>query len=418
KKLAQWTFRITDKADDLLAALDDGRLAGWPDNVRLMQRNWIGKSKGLRMTFRFAPGTVAPKEYDGVEIYTTRPDTLFGASFIAVAPDHPLAAFYAAQDKKVAAFIAECQRAGTSEEAIEKAEKIGFELPVRAAHPFIAAKTLPVFIANFILIGYGTGAIFGCPAHDQRDLDFVRKYGLEVIPVVLPPGEDPKTFAIGEEPYLGPGTIYNSDFLNGLTVDDAIEAAIRKVEALGLGRGAINYRLRDWGISRQRYWGCPIPAIHCDKCGVVPVSEKDLPVKLPEVAASEFSVPGNPLTRHKEWLAIACPTCGAAARRETDTFDTFVDSAWYFARFAAPRPDMPVDKAMADYWLPVDQYIGGVEHAILHLLYARWFVRAMRATGWLSLDEPFARLFTQGMVTHTTYRDEKGEWLFPDEVIV
>ncbi|GAB4525081.1 MAG: leucine--tRNA ligase [Amphiplicatus sp.] len=419
RKLAQWFFKITDKAEDLLAALDDGRLDGWPENVRTMQRNWIGKSKGLAMKFPFAAETTAPEGFDGVEVYTTRPDTLFGASFLAVAPDHPLAAHFAAKDSALADFIAECQRTGTSEEAIEKAEKKGRELPVRVGHPLMAGRTLPVYVANFILMGYGAGAIFGCPAHDQRDLDFARKYGLEVRPVVLPPGEDPATFRIEDEAYTGPGTIYNSDFLNGLSVDDAIEAAIARIEEMGLGEGATVWRLRDWGVSRQRYWGCPIPAIHCEKCGVVPVPEKDLPVELPKIDAAAFRTPGNPLERARDWLNVPCPDCRGPARRETDTMDTFVDSAWYFARFAAARADAPVDRAKADYWLPVDQYIGGVEHAILHLLYARWFTRAMKETGHLSkVEEPFARLFTQGMVTHATYRDDKGNWLAPEEVIV
>ncbi len=423
KKLSQWFFKITDAAEDLLAAIDDGRLKDWPDNVRLMQKNWIGKSKGAFLTFRFASGPDARMAVaarlagaDGVEVYTTRPDTLFGASFVAVAADHPLAAHFATADPKLGDFIAECRRAGVSEEAIEKAEKKGMALPVRVAHPFVPGKTLPVYVANFILMGYGTGAIFGCPAHDQRDLDFVRKYGLEVIPVVLPPGEDARTFAIGDEAYVGPGTLYNSGFLDGMAVEPAIEAAIARIEAMGIGRGAVQYRLRDWGVSRQRYWGCPIPAIHCATCGVVPVKESDLPVKLPEVPASEFKTPGNPLARTPAWLNVPCPECGKPAKRETDTFDTFVDSAWYFARFAAGRPDKPVDKAAADRWLPVDQYIGGVEHAILHLLYARWFTRAMKATGHLSVEEPFARLFTQGMVTHATYQDKNGDWLFPENV--
>ncbi|MBI1364545.1 MAG: leucine--tRNA ligase [Alphaproteobacteria bacterium] len=415
KKLSQWFFKITDKAEDLLAALDDGRLSGWPDNVRLMQRNWIGKSKGARLKFRFAGA--APKRFDGIEIYTTRPDTLFGASFVAVAPDHPLAAHFAKDDPELSVFIHECQQTGTSEEAIEKAEKKGKRLPVEVEHPFAPGKTLPVYVANFILMNYGTGAIFGCPAHDQRDLDFVRKYGLPVIPVVLPPGADPKTFAVEDEAYAGPGTLFNSGFLNGLAVEEAISTAIKRIEDLGLGAGATNWRLRDWGVSRQRFWGCPIPAIHCGKCGVVPVPEKDLPVKLPELDASEFSIPGNPLDRAEGWRDVPCPECGGRARRETDTMDTFVDSSWYFARFAAGRPDKPVEKADADYWLPVDQYIGGIEHAILHLLYARWFTRAMKDTGWLSAEEPFARLFTQGMVTHATYRDKKGAWLSPDEVV-
>ncbi|MEL7486393.1 MAG: leucine--tRNA ligase [Pseudomonadota bacterium] len=417
RTLSQWFLKITDMADDLLDALDDGRLDGWPDNVRLMQRNWIGKSKGLKMKFRFADVTMANGD-DDLEIYTTRPDTLFGASFCAVAPDHPLAAHFAEDDTRVEAFIAECQAAGTSEEAIEKAEKKGLALPLAVEHPFIPGKTLPVYVANFILMQYGTGAIFGCPAHDQRDLDFARKYGLEVTPVVLPPDADPASFAIENEAYVGPGTIFNSEFLDGLSVEDALAAAIEKIEAAGAGEATVNFRLRDWGVSRQRYWGCPIPAIHCPKCGVVPVPEEDLPVELPDVAAEEFKIPGNPLDRADAWRNVCCPQCGGDAVRETDTFDTFVDSSWYFARFAAAREDVPVDKEDADYWLPVDQYIGGIEHAILHLLYARYFTRAMKACGHLSLDEPFKNLFTQGMVTHATYKDKNGEWLFPENVVL
>ena len=420
KKLSQWFLKITDKAEDLLEALDDGRLAGWPDNVRLMQRNWIGKSKGLRMQFRFAGGTSALDGSREVEIFTTRPDTLFGASFIAIAPDHPLAQGFARTDKAAAAFIAECQKTGASQEAIDKAEKKGFRLALDAEHPFVADRKLPVFIANFILMGYGAGAIFGCPAHDARDHEFATKYGLDIIPVVLPSGEDATSFSVADEPYVGPGTLYHSGFLDGLSVDDAIDAAIGKIEAMGIGRATTQFRLRDWGVSRQRYWGCPIPAIHCEKCGVVPVPEKDLPVKLPEVPASAFATPGNPMDRMPEWRNVPCPECKGPARRETDTFDTFVDSSWYFARFAtdpAARDHSAVDKADCDYWLPVDQYIGGVEHAILHLLYARFFTRAMKDCGHLSVDEPFARLFTQGMVTHATYRDSKGAWIPPDDVL-
>ena len=417
RKLAQWFFRITDAADDLLEALDDGRLKGWPENVRLMQRNWIGKSKGLQMKFHFEAGTSAPASFeDGLEIYTTRPDTLYGASFCAVAPDHPLATHFAEKDPALADFIAECQKTGTSEEAIEKAEKKGMALPLRVAHPFAEGKTLPVYVANFILMQYGTGAIFGCPAHDQRDLDFVRKYGLDVIPVVLPPDADPQSFEIGNEAYVGPGKLFNSDFLDGLDVEEGVAAAIAKIEEMGQGQGTTQYRLRDWGVSRQRYWGCPIPAIHCDACGVVPVPEADLPVELPEEA--DFSVPGNPLDRHPTWKYVTCPKCGGKAQRETDTFDTFVDSSWYFARFAAPHPEKPVEGAQADRWLPVDQYIGGIEHAILHLLYARYFTRMMKACGYLSVDEPFANLFTQGMVVHATYRDEGGAWLLPEDVVI
>lgn len=421
KQLSQWFLKITDKAEDLLAALDDGRLKGWPDNVRLMQRNWIGKSKGLQMKFRFAGGTTAADGTRDIDIYTTRPDTLFGAAFVAIAPDHPLALAAARVDGRAKAFIEDCQKTGTSQEAIDKAEKKGFRLPLDVDHPFVKGRTLPVFIANFILMGYGTGAIFGCPAHDQRDLAFARKYGLDIIPVVLPPGADAQAFAIADEPYLGPGTLYNSEFLDGLPTADAIDAAIAKIEAMGLGKASTQYRLRDWGVSRQRFWGCPIPAIHCEKCGVVPVPAKDLPVRLPDVDARVFKTPGNPLDRMPEWRNVPCPECSGPAKRETDTFDTFIDSSWYFARFAtdpAAWDSGPVDKSDTDYWLPVDQYIGGIEHAILHLLYARFFARAMTETGHLSVQEPFGNLFTQGMVTHATYKDSKGKWLLPEEVIL
>ena len=418
RELWQWFLKITDRAEDLLAALDDGRLKGWPDNVRTMQRNWIGKSKGLKMKFRFAGDTKAPEDFDGLDIYTTRPDTLYGASFCAVAPDHPLASHFSKNDKDIESFVAECQAAGTSEEAIEKAEKRGYALPLEVEHPFIKGKTLPVYIANFILMGYGTGAIFGCPAHDQRDLDFVRKYGLDVLPVVLPPNTDPADFTIGDEAYIGPGTLFNSEFLDGMTVEEGLTTAIKKIEEMGLGEATTNYRLRDWGVSRQRYWGCPIPAIHCADCGVVPVPETDLPIKLPTVDAGEFKIPGNPLDRAEDWKKADCPKCGKPGTRETDTFDTFVDSSWYFARFAAGRDDKPLDKADANYWLPVDQYIGGIEHAILHLLYARFFSRMMKETDHTSVDEPFENLFTQGMVVHETYKDGDGQWLLPEEVII
>jgi leucyl-tRNA synthetase len=430
RKLSQWFFKITDAADDLLAALDDGRLAGWPDNVRTMQRNWIGRSNGLAMKFRFAAATNSkdgadnsappPGFEDGIEIFTTRPDTLFGASFIAIAPDHPLATHFAQSDGGLRDFISDCQKLGTSEEAIEKAEKRGHKLQVEMAHPF-DDRRLPVYVANFVLMQYGTGAIFGCPSGDQRDLDFARKYGLAIPPVVLPPEADPATFTIEAEAYTGPGTLFNSGFLDGMTTTNAIAAATTKIEEMGLGERVTQYRLRDWGVSRQRYWGCPIPAIHCDKCGIVAVPEADLPVTLP--AEADFSEPGNPLDRHPTWKHVDCPECGAKARRETDTFDTFVDSSWYFARFAAPHPDKPIDKGAADTWMPVDQYIGGVEHAILHLLYARYFTRMMKACGYLSVDEPFANLFTQGMVVHETYLDPddtkplKERWLLPDEVV-
>jgi leucyl-tRNA synthetase len=412
----EWVFKITDYAQDLLDALET--LERWPDKVRLMQANWIGRSEGLLLTFETMPGS-GPKGFETVEVFTTRPDTLFGASFVAIAPDHALAQAIAEANVDARAFVEECQRHGTSAAEIETQEKKGFDTGVRVAHPVIEGAELPVYIANFILMEYGTGAIFGCPAHDQRDLEFARAYGLPVLPVVLPAGADPKTFEIGEEAYTGDGTLFNSDFLDGLAVVDAKNAMADRLEAREVGGAPqgvrkTQFRLRDWGISRQRYWGCPIPMIHCDACGLVPVPDKDLPVKLPEDVT--FDVPGNPLDRHPTWKKVTCPTCGGAATRETDTMDTFVDSSWYFARFCSPRANVPTDTNAVGYWLPVDQYIGGVEHAILHLLYARFFTRAMHKTGHVALDEPFQGLFTQGMVTHETYKDENGKWLFPEDV--
>ncbi|HLI10200.1 MAG TPA: leucine--tRNA ligase [Alphaproteobacteria bacterium] len=406
RKLNQWFFRITAYANDLLRELD--RLERWPDKVRVMQQKWIGRSVGARVTFRLA------KRDDALEIYTTRPDTLFGASFAAISADHPLAETIAAQNPAAAAFVEECRRLGTSEAAIETAEKKGFDTGLKAIHPLVEGWELPLYIANFVLMEYGTGAIFGCPAHDQRDLDFARKYGLPVKPVVIPAGEAPERFAIGDEAYTGDGRLANSDFLDGLDVETAKARVIERLEALGHGRGEVNFRLRDWGISRQRYWGCPVPVINCPSCGVVPVPEKDLPVKLPDDVT--FDKPGNPLDHHPTWKHVACPRCGAAALRETDTFDTFVESSWYFARFCSPRASEPVARAAVDYWLPVDQYIGGIEHAILHLLYSRFYARAMRRCGYLAVDEPFAGLFTQGMVCHETYRSADGRWLSPAEV--
>jgi leucyl-tRNA synthetase len=407
RKLAQWFFRITAFADDLLASLDT--LDRWPEKVRIMQRNWIGRSEGCR--FRFA---LKKSPEDSVEVFSTRPDTLFGASFVALSPDHPLTELLAAKDKKLAAFVAECRRTGTAEEAIETAEKLGYDTGVRAVHPFDGEWQLPVYVANFVLMGYGSGAIFGCPAHDQRDLEFARKYGLPVLPVVIPEGEDPKTFGVGGEAYVGPGRLANSRFLDGSGVERAKDEVARRLEQMGQGTRTVQYRLRDWLVSRQRYWGCPIPAVHCARCGVVPVKREDLPVLLPDDV--RFDVPGNPLDAHPTWKHVRCPECGGEARRETDTFDTFVDSSWYFARFADPHADAPVNAKAAGYWLPVDQYIGGVEHAILHLLYARFFTRAMRRAGHTTVDEPFAGLFTQGMVCHETYQDAEGNWLLPDEI--
>ena len=413
RKLNQWFLRITDYADQLtddLATLDR-----WPEKVRVMQENWIGRSKGLTFSFDFAGE--APKGFDkGLEVYTTRPDTLFGASFVGIAPDHPLAEKLAASDPKAAAFIAECKKGGASQAEIDTAEKIGFDTGLRVKHPFAPDWELPVWIANFILMDYGTGAIFACPAHDQRDIEFARKYGLPVKPVVLPPGADPKTFDVADEAYTGPGVIYHSDFLDGLEVEAAKAAAIARIEELGLGEGAKVFRLRDWGVARQRAWGCPIPVVHCEKDGVVALPKSALPIALPDDL--EFGKPGNALARHPTWKHTTCPTCGGPATREVDTLDTFVDSSWYFARFANPDFAQPIDKAAADYWMPVDQYIGGIEHAVLHLLYARFVTKALADDGQLSVREPFAGLFTQGMVTHETYRRQSGEWVEPRDIEV
>jgi leucyl-tRNA synthetase len=417
RELTQWFFKITAFSEDLLAALD--RLERWPDKVRLMQRNWIGKSEGLLVRFALDPKTTPGGESE-LEVFTTRHDTLFGAKFMAIAPDHPLAQAAAKENPKLATFITECKRHGTAQEIIDKAEKLGFETGIKAIHPFDPDWKLPVYVANFILMEYGTGAIFGCPAHDQRDLDFVNKYGLGNVPVVCPHGQDPKSFVITDTAYDGDGRMINSRFLDGMTIDEAKNEVARRLETemrdgKPVAQRQINFRLRDWGISRQRYWGCPIPVIHCETCGVVPVPEKDLPVRLPDDVT--FDKPGNPLDRHPTWKNVACPQCGKQARRETDTMDTFVDSSWYFARFTDPWiKSAPTDRKMVDDWLPVDQYIGGIEHAILHLLYSRFFTRAMRKTNHIGMDEPFEGLFTQGMVVHETYRTQGGEWIVPAEV--
>ncbi|CDO59758.1 Leucyl-tRNA synthetase [Candidatus Phaeomarinobacter ectocarpi] len=414
RELTQWFLKISDYSDELLEGLDS--LDRWPEKVRLMQKNWIGKSQGARVFFPLSGDSAHTDEK--LEVFTTRPDTLFGASFCAISPQHPLAARLAKDNAPIADFIADCAKVGTSEEAIEKAEKRGIDTGLTAQHPFIDGKQLPVYIANFVLMEYGTGAIFACPAHDQRDLDFARKYDLPVTAVVAPKDADASEFAstleAGSEAYTGDGVAINSEFLNGLAVGEAKAKAIAALEDKALGEGTTNYRLRDWGISRQRYWGCPIPIIHCDDCGVVPVPKADLPVTLPEDVT--FDAPGNPLDRHATWKDVTCPNCGKAARRETDTFDTFVDSSWYFARFTAPNAETPTDRAAANKWLPVDQYIGGIEHAILHLLYSRFFTRAMQKTGHVDLAEPFAGLFTQGMVNHETYKSADGTWLSPAEI--
>ena len=475
KELTQWFFKITDYADSLLEDLHT--LERWPEKVRTMQANWIGRSEGLQMRFEFAD-TAPTSHSDGVEIFTTRPDTLYGASFVALSPDHPLTLELAKNSADLEAFRADCAKVGTSEEAIEKADKLGFDTRLRVKHPFETGKTLPVWIANFVLMGYGTGAVFGCPAHDQRDLDFARKYNLDVTVALKPfgsqnwrpglsglkethfdsnpvkyfdgseDGTDQIIFHVRNKAYDSPAKnilnpklfsdaqlelfklrekIHESEMLEDqeypnflglgkdewLSTKDAIRKAIEEVEKTGRGQGTVNYRLRDWGVSRQRYWGCPIPIIKCPECDMVPVPEADLPVILPEDVS--FDTPGNPLDRHPTWKHVPCPKCGGEAQRETDTLDTFVDSSWYYARFAAGVNNDPEEAA---YWMPVDQYVGGVEHAILHLLYARFFSRAMRDAGILDLPsgEPFAGLFTQGMITHETYQDVDGNWYSPDEV--
>ncbi len=409
RKLSQWFFKITAYSDDLLEALD--HMERWPEKVRLMQKNWIGRSEGLRFSFDLSNGK-------SVDVFSTRPDTLFGASFVALSPDHPLAEELAAKDKKLAEFVAECRRVGTAEEAIETAEKLGYDTGLTATHPFDPTWKLPVYVANFVLMAYGTGAIFGCPAHDQRDLDFARKYRLPVLPVVVPEEVAAKDFSIGDKAYVGPGKLANSRFLDGLDVAKAKLEVAKRLEAAGKGTRTVHYRLRDWLVSRQRYWGCPIPMVHCARCGVVPVKESDLPVRLPEDV--DFDLPGKVLDHHEAWKNVACPSCGGVAHRDTDTLDTFVDSSWYFARFCDTHAAEPVSREAADYWLPVDQYIGGIEHAILHLLYARFFTRGLHKLGYTKVDEPFAGLFTQGMLHHETYRvgdGSNGYWLSPEEIV-
>ena len=417
RELTQWFLKITDFSQDLLDALDT--LDRWPEKVRLMQKNWIGRSEGLLVRFRIDAVT-APAGETELQVYTTRPDTLFGARFMAVAPDHPLAARVAEGNPELAAFIAECRRMGTSVATLETAEKKGFDTGVRVAHPFDPDWKIPVYVANFVLMEYGTGAIFGCPAHDQRDLDFVNAYGLGNVPVVCPEGQDPASFVVNTVAYDGDGRMINSRFLDGMTITTAKEEVTKRLEAVDIGgkpqaTRQVNFRLRDWGISRQRYWGCPIPVIHCETCDVVPAPKDSLPIKLPEDV--QLDVTGNPLDHHPTWKHVPCPNCGKPARRETDTMDTFVDSSWYFARFTDPwNEQSPTDKAVADHWLPVDQYIGGIEHAILHLLYSRFFTRAMQATGHLGLSEPFKGLFTQGMVVHETYKGPGGDWVQPSDI--
>ncbi len=402
KKLNQWSLKITAYADELLEAIKT--LERWPDRVRLMQENWIGKSQGLRFTFNVDNG-------DTLDVFTTRPDTLYGASFAAMAVDHPLAQKLCAGKAGFDDFVKKCQATGTSEAAIEQAEKIGFNTGHFVDHPFIEGQKLPLFLANFILMDYGTGAIFGCPAHDQRDFEFATKYGLSITQVVAP-----KDGSNVELPYTDDGVMINSDFMDGMDIASARAAAITKMESMKRGEGVTQYRLRDWGISRQRYWGCPIPIVYCDDCGTVPVPENQLPVELPYDVT--FDKPGNPLAHHPTWKNVKCPTCGKDAQRETDTFDTFFESSWYFARYTDPKNSaVGFAKDKAAYWLPVDQYIGGVEHAVLHLLYSRFFTRALSECGYMDTPEPFAGLYTQGMINHMTFKDKDGKWVFPKDVM-
>ncbi|MCC6598322.1 MAG: leucine--tRNA ligase [Alphaproteobacteria bacterium] len=405
RRLNQWFLKITDYADELRDDLQ--KLDRWPEKVRIMQENWIGKSRGLQFKWDIT-GT-----NEKIEVFTTRPDTLFGASFLALAPDHPLAQSLCKARPGFDKFVQTCQSVGTSEEAIAQAEKLGFDTGHTATHPLLG-REVPIYVANFILMDYGTGAVFGVPAHDQRDFDFAKKYNLPVLPVIAPDSPDAPPELT--QAYTGEGMLVNSQCLNGLTIEAAKEAVIAKCEADQSGFGATQFRLRDWGISRQRYWGCPIPIIYCETCGPVPVPESQLPVTLPEDVT--FDKTGNPLANHPTWKNTDCPVCSKPAQRETDTFDTFFESSWYQFRYCDPRNDsLPVAKDKAAYWMPVEQYIGGVEHAVLHLLYARFFTKALRDCGYVDCSEPFAGLFTQGMVTHETYQNAEGKWLFPSEIL-
>jgi leucyl-tRNA synthetase len=399
RKLSQWFFKITDYSQELLDDL--GHLGHWPEQVKTMQVNWIGRSEGARISFSLV------EREKTLEVFSTRPDTLFGASFLGISPDHPFVEELAKDVPALQTFVTECRAHGTSQKELDTAEKRGFNTGLTVHHPFLKDKTLPLYVANFVLMDYGTGVVFGCPAHDERDYEFANKYKLPILPVIKSPDDAPL-------PYTGEGILMHSEFLDGLNVEEAKKEITRRLVEKKIGTREITYRLRDWGVSRQRYWGCPIPMIHCPDCGVVPVPEEQLPVKLPDDVT--FDQPGNPLDNHPTWKYVDCPTCGRAATRETDTLDTFVDSSWYFARYCSPHFSQPIDKDKAEFWLPVDQYIGGIEHAILHLLYSRFFAKALRKCGYWNISEPFKNLLTQGMVCHETYRDQAGRWLAPEEV--
>ncbi len=398
KKMKGWFLKISDFADELLNEIDN--LSGWPEKVKTMQRNWIGKSNGAIIKFSLDNSS------EKISIFTTRPDTIFGATFIAISPQHPLAKKISDKDSKADDFIKFCEKNSTKEADLEKAEKYGYNTNLTVSHPFKKDVKLKVFIANFILMDYGTGAIFGCPAHDQRDYDFATKYSLDIIPVI-------KTKE--SLPFLGDGIHINSEFLNGLNTDDAIKSCIKKLNELGIGEEKITFRIRDWGVSRQRYWGCPIPIIFCDNCGEVPVPEDNLPITLPE--DTSFDISGNPLDNHPTWKYTQCPKCNKNAIRETDTFDTFFESSWYFARFTDLNPSSAFTKDAIKYWMPVDQYIGGVEHAVMHLLYSRFFMRALKHVNTLDIEEPFNSLQTQGMVCHQTFKTKDEKWVFPNDII-
>ncbi|EKE10233.1 MAG: hypothetical protein ACD_16C00066G0010 [uncultured bacterium] len=399
RKLSQWFLKITAFAQELLEDLE--KLKHWPEQVKTMQANWIGRSEGARIQFPLI------NQKDVLEVFTTRPDTIFGASFLGISTDHPFVENLAKGFPALQAFMAECHATGTSQKELDTTEKKGFNTGLSVQHPFLKDVVLPVYVTNFVLMDYGTGVVFGCPAHDVRDYEFAQKYDLSIIPVVKGPEEEGL-------PYEGDGILINSQFLNGLTTKEAKEEVIKRLVREKIGTSEISYKLRDWGISRQRYWGCPIPIIHCATCGVVPVPEEQLPVKLPQDVS--FDQPGNPLELHPTWKNVECPKCHKPAERETDTFDTFVDSSWYFARFCSPHALQPFEKDKAEFWMPVDQYIGGIEHAILHLLYSRFFTKALRSCGYWDISEPFQNLLTQGMVCHETYRDQTGSWLYPHEV--
>lgn len=407
KKLNQWFFKVSDYAEELLNDIDD-KLQGWPEKIRLMQKNWIGKSEGATVKF---PVKSLDTE---ISVFTTRPDTLFGAAFIGISPNHPIAEQLSKESKEVAKFIKECNATSVDEETLETMEKKGLNTGLFACNPFDGCHPIPVYIANFVLMDYGTGAIFGCPAHDQRDFEFAKKYDLPIKTVVSPDAKDVNFVISDDEAYTEEGFAINSGFLNGLTTKEAKSKAIDKLEEVGVGKRKVSYRIRDWGVSRQRYWGCPIPVIHCDSCGTVPVNESDLPVTLPKDVT--FDGKGNPLEKHPTWKRTKCPVCGKEALRETDTFDTFVDSSWYFARFIDNKSKTPVNKELCERVLPVDQYVGGAEHATMHLIYARWFTKAMRDCGYWNLDEPFKNLFNQGMVCHKAYKNDKNEWFYPEDV--